>query len=211
MLVLRHVNGCVKKIDSDGFSTIMYMRSMKYLYVKSIGTVEREVTECVAAAVSSLFTLPCRLIEDTTYPLFAFEPRRNQYYAKEIIKHMSTDLPSDCEKMVGITDVDLCTPVLTFVYGEAQLGGTVAIISLKRLRQEFYHLPRNDTVLCERIVKECIHELGHCYGLFHCCNHKCAMCFSSSIVSIDNKESTFCVGCTEFLHESMRKEYHEQI
>lgn len=184
---------------------------MKYLYVKSIGTVEREIIEHVAAALHSMFPLPCRIIEDTTYPLFAFEPRRNQYYAKEIIKQLSADVPSDCEKMVGITDIDLCTPVLTFVYGEGQLRGDVAVISLKRLRQEFYHLPRNDKVLCERTVKECIHELGHCYGLFHCCNHKCVMCFSSSIVSIDNKEDTFCAGCKEFLHGKMRKEYHEHI
>jgi len=182
---------------------------MKHLYVKSIGTVERQIIEYVAATLDSLFPLSWKIIEDATYPVFAFEPRRNQYYAKEIIKQLSAEVPADCEKMVGITDIDLCTPVLTFVYGEAQLGGDVAIVSLKRLRQEFYHLPRNEPVLCDRIVKECIHELGHCYGLYHCSNHKCVMCFSSSIVSIDNKEDMFCAGCKEFLHGRMRKEYHE--
>ncbi len=179
---------------------------MKYIYVKTIGTVETAILERVLESLSTVTSDPFRLAAHDEYPLFAFEPKRNQYYAKKIIENLADELPSDCEKLIGLTDIDLCTPVLTFVYGEAQLGGSVALVSFNRLRQEFYYLPRNDTLLIERITKECIHELGHCYGLFHCNNSRCVMCFSSSILSIDNKGKNFCIGCKGFFDTARRKE-----
>ncbi len=179
---------------------------MKAIYIKTIGTVEKTIVENVAKSLEPLLLCQLKFIEDSGYPLFAFEPKRNQYYAKKIIEKLGHEIPSDCEKLVGLTDVDLCTPVLTFVYGEAQLGGSIALVSLNRLRQEYYYLPRNDTLLIERITKECIHELGHCYGLFHCSDPQCVMCFSSTLLSIDNKQEKFCVGCREFFDKTMRKE-----
>jgi archaemetzincin len=179
---------------------------MKTVYIKTIGTVERTIIENLTKSLQLLLPVQLKFIEDRGYPLFAFEPKRNQYYAKKIIEKLARQIPADCEKLIGLTDVDLCTPVLTFVYGEAQLGGSIAVVSLNRLRQEFYYLPRNDTLLIERITKECIHELGHCYGLYHCSDSRCVMCFSSSVLSIDNKQKEFCVSCGEFFEETMRKE-----
>lgn len=148
----------------------------------------------------------CRVIEDTKYPRFAFEPKRNQYYARKIIDRLVCGLPPDCEKMIGITDVDLCTPVLTFVYGEAQLGGDAAIVSLSRLKQEFYELPSDDALLIERLQKVCTHELGHCYGLFHCSDPCCVMYLSNNIVTIDKKKRSFCVRCSQFFGNRNREE-----
>lgn len=179
---------------------------MKYIYLKTIGLVEPTILENLVKSLDMLFPFQSKLIVDEENPLFAFEPKRDQYYAKKMIEKLAGELPLDCEKLVGITDVDLCTPVLTFVYGEAQLSGNVAVVSLYRLRQEFYYLPHNDALLVERLLKECIHELGHCYGLFHCNNSKCVMCFSNSIISVDNKEKNFCVGCKEFVDKTIRKE-----
>lgn len=179
---------------------------MGHLYVKPIGTVETAMVKRVLESLSVVTSTPFKLVANGEYPLFAFEPKRNQYYAKRIIERLAGELPADCEKLIGLTDVDLCTPVLTFVYGEAQLGGSVALVSFNRLRQEFYCLQRSDVLLIERITKECMHELGHCYGLFHCSDSRCVMFFSSSILSIDNKKKNFCIGCKEFFDTARRKE-----
>ncbi len=181
---------------------------MKIVYIKTIGTVRKTIAENLAKSLQSVLPFRFRVIADSGYPLFAFEPKRNQYYAKKIIEKLACDIPLDCEKLICLTDVDLCTPVLTFVYGEAQLGGSIALVSLNRLRQEFYYLPPNDTILIERVTKECIHELGHCYGLYHCSNPQCVMCFSSSVLSIDNKLKKFCVGCGQYFKKTVRKENH---
>ncbi|MGB3340305.1 MAG: archaemetzincin family Zn-dependent metalloprotease [bacterium] len=180
---------------------------MKYLYLKTIGDVKPSLLDNV---LKTLDFLPVKLIKDANYPVFAFEPKRNQYYAKKIIEKMVMELPADCEKLVGITDIDLCTPVLTFVYGEAQLDGKVAVVSMKRLRQSFYSLPADNALLVKRLAKVIIHELGHCYGLVHCNDGRCVMYLSNNIVSIDNKNDNFCIRCEEFFNKEVRKENYGQ-
>jgi archaemetzincin len=177
-----------------------------YLYIRTVGPVERPVAESVAQKLAAVFPFAIKITEDRQYPLAAFEPKRNQYYAKKILERLLRDIPADCEKLLGITDVDLCTPVLRYVFGEAQLDGRVAVVSCTRLRQEFHQLPENRTVFLERLAKECIHELGHCYGLYHCSNTKCVMFFSGTIFTIDGKRWDFCEQCQCFLDEKMRKE-----
>jgi len=176
---------------------------MKYLYLKTIGSVEVPMLENLVKSLNSISS--CRVIRDSEYPLYAFEPKRNQYYARKIIEKLDCELPSDCAKLIGITDVDLCTPVLTFVYGEAQLGGNIAIVSVNRLKQEFYDLPPDNNLLAERLLKVCTHELGHCYGLFHCRDPKCVMYLSNNIMSIDTKKKSFCVRCDEFFGKISRR------
>lgn len=180
---------------------------MKYLYLKKIGEIEPLLLKKI---VNKLDFLSFKLIEDENYPLFAFEPKRNQYYAKRIIEKMVTELPVDCEKMIGISDIDLCTPVLTFVYGEAQLGGKAAVVSIKRLRQKFYSLPEDNELLITRFAKVIVHELGHCYGLVHCNDVNCVMYLSNNIISIDNKKRTFCKKCEVFFNKKAGKENYGQ-
>lgn len=175
-----------------------------------MGAVQGSVCTGLISQLNSMLQLSVELENDTKYPPAAFEPKRNQYYARKIIEIILQDLPDDCEKMICVTDVDLCTPVLTFVYGEAQLNGKIAVVSTKRLRQEFYGMPQNDELLLERLVKECLHELGHCYGLVHCSSKYCVMYFSSNILNIDNKQSNYCVNCQNFLMTKVGKEEHDQ-
>lgn len=183
---------------------------MKEIYVRTMGSVQGYVCDGLTSKLDDVLQRRVKLVHDTGYPLPAFEPKRNQYYARKIIETLVYDLPEDCEKMICVTDVDLCTPILTFVYGEAQLDGMVAVVSTNRLKQEFYSMPRNDELLLQRLVKECLHELGHCYGLVHCSNKNCVMYFSGNILNIDNKQNHYCVKCQDFFMTKMGKEEHGQ-
>src|SRR5208337_5055096 len=107
--------------------------------------------------------------------------------------------PNDATRILGLTEVDLAIPMLTFVFGQAQLDGPVAVVSLCRLRQEFYGLPGEDKVLRERVAKELLHELGHTFGLTHCVEPKCAMSLATHIGLVDNKEERYCAHCGEQL------------
>lgn len=62
--------------------------------------------------------------------------------------------------LLGITRVDLYVPILKYVFGEEQMEGPCALVSLHRQRQEFYGLDRDDALLSQRVVKESVHELG---------------------------------------------------
>jgi archaemetzincin len=120
---------------------------------------------------------------------------RNQYYSTQILSSILTHMPSDGKKIVGITNVDLFVPILTFLFGEAQLGGNGAIVSTYRLRNEFYGLPRDNDLFYNRILKEILHELGHTIGLIHCKDYECVMNFSTYVENIDLKKIRYCKQC----------------
>ena len=134
-----------------------------------------------------------------------YEKGRKQFYSTLILKEFLKKLPKDAEKALLIVDVDLFIPILTFVFGEAQLGGKVGIVSLTRLRQEFYGLPSNEEILQRRLIKEIKHELGHTFGLLHCSSRECVMSFAPNILAVDQKGMTFCASCKDFLLKNLMR------
>lgn len=143
--------------------------------------------DSLMAAVRTLASIPV--------PPESFEARRNQYYSTKILKEMLGDVPQDTLKLLGVTDKDLCIPILTYVFGEAQVGGTAAVVSLARLRQEHYGLTPDRPLLLERVRKESLHELGHTFGLYHCPLRDCVMHLSNTVVDVDTRGRDFCRGC----------------
>jgi archaemetzincin len=141
--------------------------------------------------LSHQFGLGCSISPWQLDPAFAFDPKRNQFYSTAILKKLAP-LP---ERTLGITAVDLFVPVLSFVFGEAQLDGRAALVSVCRLQQEFYGLPADSALIGERLLKESIHELGHTFGLRHCLSWECAMSSSHAVERIDAKTSELCPAC----------------
>lgn len=136
-----------------------------------------------------------RTLPSIPVPPESFEVRRNQYLSTKILKEMLGDVPQDTLKLLGVTDKDLCIPILTYVFGEAQVGGTAAVVSLARLRQEHYGLTPDRPQLLERLRKESLHELGHTFGLYHCPSRDCVMHLSNTVVDVDTRGRDFCRGC----------------
>lgn len=129
-----------------------------------------------------------------------YSPDRGQYNATLILAHLLRHLPEPDSKIVGLTNVDLFMPVLTFVFGQAQLNGPGALVSTFRLRNEYYGLPPSMPLLYERTVKEIVHELGHTFGLVHCPDYSCVMHASTYVEEVDLKQARFCPDCSAELH-----------
>ncbi|MFC1500717.1 archaemetzincin family Zn-dependent metalloprotease [Candidatus Zixiibacteriota bacterium] len=125
----------------------------------------------------------------------AFDANRGQYNSTMLLRMLLEDLPGETDYILGICGVDLFIPVLTYVFGEAQLSGPAAVISIHRLDPAVYGLPADDDLLCERLKKEAIHELGHCFGLVHCQQPACVMRASTYVEDIDLKPPGFCHEC----------------
>ncbi len=127
-------------------------------------------------------------------PLDAFDPRRQQHSSTRILKWLIDERPAQAAKVVGITDVDLFIPILTFVYGEAQLDGLAAVVSTARLTPPGAGAEPSP-LTASRLSKECIHELGHTFGLIHCHNASCVMTRSVNLAQVDAKEAALCTDC----------------
>jgi len=163
-----------------------------------IGPVDAEAVKNVQSRLFAIFPeTTCTLLEDTMpIPEDAHNRGKNQYHSSRILEKISIYAKkARADRILGITEVDLYVPQLNFVFGEAQCPGNVAIISLHRLKPEFYGQPPNRTLFLERSVKEAVHEIGHTLGLGHCSNPVCIMFFSNSILDTDRKSLNFCESC----------------
>lgn len=170
---------------------------MKRIQILPLGSVDLELVTDLAAGLVREFTIPCELLTPVAEPAYAFNVTRQQYSSTEILASLAGRNTPDTWRLLAITSLDLYIPILTFVFGEAQLGGTSAVVSLHRLREEFYGLPPNILQLRERLLKESVHELGHTLNLSHCEDYQCAMSRSHGVEWIDLKSARFCSKCRD--------------
>lgn len=154
-----------------------------------------ESLDALAASLARLLHVSCRVSTELLDATFALDPDRGQYHSTAILRTMAQAVPDPEIRLLGVTELDLFVPVLTFVFGEAQLGGTCGVVSVHRLHEEFYGLPPNPALLAERLLKEALHELGHTFGLRHCSNRQCAMASTHAVERLDLKEARYCAEC----------------
>ena len=150
--------------------------------------------EHLAAALVRTFRTPCQIRPETLDLSFSLDARRQQYYSTAILQRLERSADPDA-RVLGVTACDLFVPVLTFVFGEAQLDGNCAVVSTARLHEEFYGMPARAELLRERLVKEASHELGHTFGLRHCPDWRCVMASSHAVERLDVKAAEFCQSC----------------
>ena len=128
-----------------------------------------------------------------------YNPARRQYDANGIMQNISLNA-GDKVKVLGIMRVDIFVPILTFIFGQAELSGSTGVASLYRLRNELYGLEINNDLLIERFRKVVLHEAGHLHGLIHCHNQVCIMRSSTYVEDLDQKERAFCLSCRSKLN-----------
>jgi archaemetzincin len=127
-------------------------------------------------------------------PPNAFAPNRRQYLAEAFMPALRP-VKTGRDLALAVTDVDLYVPGLNFVFGLADPGSRSAIISLTRLRPEFYGQPPDPELFRLRVLKEAVHESGHLLGLGHCPRPSCIMFFSNQLADTDRKGPGFCREC----------------
>lgn len=124
-----------------------------------------------------------------------YDPKRRQYNGDSLLKLVDAMHEGSVNKLVGLFNVDLFIPILTYIFGQAHLGGRTAIASVYRLKSERYGMENGEHTLLDRFTKEIIHELGHTFGLAHCHDPLCVMRSSTYVEDIDQKERSLCKNC----------------
>ena len=159
-----------------------------------VGEIDKKVIERLQVDLVKIFNKQVEAGQGMPHPDYAYNKKRNQYLSTAILKTLKEQKKYMAYgKVLGIVDQDLYVPELNFVFGEA--SQKAAVISITRLRQEFYHLPQDQSLLHKRGLTEAVHELGHTHGLGHCRNPRCVMFFSNTLMDTDRKGSEFCPEC----------------
>jgi len=178
---------------------------MKAIELQPLGDAEPDVLGCLCRALQETFDVPASIRGGTMDIGRFFDDRRNQYNSTAILHQMggSSSLrpdphvaPDARTLLVGVAQRDLFIPILTYVFGEAALGGSVAVVSYHRFRNELYGLQPDKGLMLERLRKVAIHEIGHTMGLVHCPLQYCVMHSASYVEELDLKGHEFCPHCT---------------
>jgi archaemetzincin len=157
----------------------------------------REVLPWLGLRLERTFSLRAAIVPAVPNVAACFVDARRQFDAKKVLGCLAEQATSDF--VLGVTGSDLFMPVFTFVLGEAYLDGRAAVVSTFRLDDERYGLPKNPELLRTRLLKEALHELGHCHGLIHCHNSKCVMYASAGVEEVDLKGAELCQRCRDKL------------
>jgi len=173
------------------------MRSLvSEIKLVAIGDVDRGLLEYLTLTLPGAFGARCvEVAAPPMDPQEAYNATRRQYHSTQLLASMRDFDAGRASKILGITERDLFIPIFTFVFGEAQVGGSLALMSTHRMHQSFYGLPEERALLFARAEKEATHELGHAYGLVHCRHLDCVMRFSNSVEEVDLKSNDFCGPC----------------
>jgi archaemetzincin len=159
-----------------------------------VGRIDQQVIEKLQVDLHKIFNKQVGVGQGMPHPDDAYNKKRNQYLSTAILRSLMEQKEYMVYgKVLGVVDQDLYVPELNFVFGEA--GQKAAVISLTRLRQEFYRLPQDWNLFYKRALTEAVHELGHTYGLGHCKIPHCVMFFSNSLMDTDRKGPEFCPEC----------------
>lgn len=168
------------------------------------GDVDTRVVEAIKARLSEALPMDAKIeiMDSQKIPESSYDGSRRQYSAEAILSDISQKVYIDKrnETLIIICDVDLFAPQLDFVLGIANIPEAACIMSLVRLKNEFYGLKPDERSLRERAVKEAFHELGRVWGAGDCTNRRCAMYPSNKISDIDKKRTNFCYFCDRVVH-----------
>jgi archaemetzincin len=179
--------------------------------ILQVGMIEQSVLRHIQKNISRVFPhTECVILQEVmSLPQEAYDDKRGQYNSSFLLDLVREYLKkTDADKVLGITSADVYVPHLNFVFGEAELQGKAALISLHRLEPEFYGDSANMSLFLERAIKEAVHEIGHTFGLTHCSNRSCVMSFSNTIGDVDRKKWEFCQRCSKQLSKLIDNMHH---
>lgn len=153
-----------------------------------LGHVNETAVSIVAANLQAIMGLNTDIRPELAEPDYAFVPGRNQFDAAKIINTLCA-ITDGAPLKLGLIERDLCSPILSFVYGESQLGGKAALVSLHRLSA------KDPETTYQRITKISLHEVGHLLGIRHCWKSTCLMKHSGDLDPLDSLSMYFCSAC----------------
>jgi len=179
-------------------------KSENIILISPVGDLSSALIEAIAGEIQRVFGFSISIDAILQDLSFALDQNRNQHHSTIILEQLAASAPAKAVKVIAIAQVDLFIPILTHVYGEAQLGGTACVVSTFRLNEGRSGMNISQKYI-DRIVKEAIHELGHTFNLRHCPEATCIMHYCRNEEDVDRKSDELCRYCKVMLGDEIKR------
>lgn len=160
-----------------------------------LGDVDYFMINKLGTQLSAALSLSSSIVQGMKIPPEAYNPRRAQYYSTVILQKLEIIRSNQRELMLGILEEDLYNAKGAFVLSEFDRLTSCAVVSLYRVRSEFYGLPEDESKVYPRLYKESFKLFAQLIGLHACKNPHCVLYFSDNMLDIDDKQDKFCDVC----------------
>lgn len=172
-----------------------------HFVLQPLGNVDEKLLALMGRFAEIAYGRSCKVAKLRDLPPSAYDARRKQYRASELLSLLKDLAPTGAAKIVGVTDKDIFTRQMNFIFGLADVRGKSCVVSTCRLHESFWRHPENDVLFRRRVLKIVYHELGHTFGMDHCDKIECAMCYHNSLPELDASYVCFCPSCTRKLEK----------
>jgi archaemetzincin len=172
--------------------------------LQPLGVLDPVVLTTVASHVRALLATEVTILPPRALPDAAYYPPRHRYRGEGLLAYLDSATPAGFSRVIGITDRDISVTKGRIhdwgVFGVACLSGRPGVVSTFRLGASA--APVSVPVLCARLEKVVVHELGHTFGLLHCESEGCVMRDAEgSIRPVDACTGKLCPACASRLDE----------
>lgn len=157
----------------------------------------------VSDHVRARFGLPTRIEKRTLDASPAYHEDRDQWDAATLVRMWRGVIANGAGRIVIVTGKDTFAEGLNWTTGCAMCGGQVAVVSICRLRNEFWGDPPNEEKLTRRAITIVMHELGHTWGKAAHCTNECVIGGTNSLRDIDGLPTDYCPFCRRLARKAV--------
>ncbi|HRZ87662.1 MAG TPA: hypothetical protein P5287_07590 [bacterium] len=166
------------------------------------GSVDRGILQDMKQTVSHVFGRDTDIGEEIRLPSDGYDNYRLQYSSTMIMNALEgynlfreIGQSNRYERTLVVLDADIFAPGTPFVYYDANLGTGRAVVSMTRLREDFYKRVPDRYKFADRVQKMAVRAIAQTYGLGSCNKPRCVMGIVKEVSDVDFLDFDFCTDC----------------
>jgi archaemetzincin len=165
------------------------------IVVVPLGEVDFIMVNRLATNIGPVFGRSVDILKGMKMPDEAYNVVRSQHYATILLNKLERVKANPREFVLGVCEEDIYLPDEPYIIGHSDIVSGTSVVSLFRIRQEFYGLPEDEMKVYTRLYKQSIHQLAHLFEMTSCRNPCCVNYYSQNMMDIDSKGEKFCDLC----------------